>query len=353
MKAVIRKGPGPGSGAIEYRTDVDIPTPKHDEVLIKVKATAICGSDIAFWKWNDEAVGFYETYGCRTPYIWGHEFCGVVEAVGDDVSMIHVGDHVAIDTHMYCGECYQCRTGDAHVCQHLKLYGLSCNGSFAEYTTAPESICYVVPDSVSFENGAMLEPGCCAMFGIDEASMKQGDVAMIYGCGPIGLIAIQILIAKGAKTVIAVDINDQRCELARELGAVSVNSLKEDIGTVVNKYASERGGVDLIIELSGAASVYATLFDYLRPAGHVSIITHPAEPVSFNIKKLQHKSAKVTGIYGRRIWESWDNLVRLIVDGRVDLSKVIAKRMPLKDVCRAFEMMTSGSGQIIFLPEME
>lgn len=352
MRAVLRKGFGPGRDAVAYVTDAAKPIPKDDEILIRVKVSAICGSDVAFWKWNEEAVGFAETYGLREPYVWGHEFSGVVEAVGKDVRSIKVGDHVAIDTHIHCGKCYQCRTGNAHVCQELSLYGLSTNGSFAEYATAPASIAYVLPKAVDFENGSLLEPGCCAMFGIDEAQMQPGDTALIYGCGPIGQIAIQILLARGAKTVIAVDINDERCEQAKALGAVPVNSLKEDIGEAVKKYASERGGVDLILEISGAASVYGTLFDYLRPAGHVSILTHPAEPVTFNMRKLQHKGATVVGIYGRRIWTSWDHLVQLIVEKKVDLSKVISYRFPLEDVYEAFDLMAQGAGQVVFLPEL-
>lgn len=352
MRAVIRKGFGPGRDAVAFTYDAAKPVPKEDEILIKVKATAICGSDIAFWKWNEEAMGFAETYGLKGPYVWGHEFSGLVEQVGKAVDTIKVGDRVAIDTHMYCGECYQCQTGDAHVCQNLSLFGLSTNGSFAEYTVAPASISYVLPEGVDYENGALLEPGCCAMFGIDEAQMHPGDVALIYGCGPIGQIAIQILLAQGAKTVIAVDINDTRCEQARALGAVAVNSLREDIGETVKKYAAQRGGVDLILEISGAASVYDTLFDYLRPAGHVSILTHPAEPVSFHMRKLQHKGAVVHGIYGRRIWTSWDHLTKLISEGKVDLSKVIAFRYPLEKVYEAFELMAQGGGQVLFLPEM-
>ncbi len=353
MKAIIRRLPGPGADVIDYVKDAKIPVPADDEVLIKVKATAICGSDVGFWKWSSEAQGFYDTYGSKEPFVWGHEFSGVVESVGSKVTNIKVGDHVAVDTHIYCGQCHQCKTGDAHVCSNLSLYGLSRDGSFAEYTTAPAKICYVVPKEISFDVGSLLEPGCCAMFGIDEANFHEGDVAMIYGCGPIGQMAIMIMRAMGAKAVLAVDINDERCALARELGAIPINSMKEDIADYVKKYASERNGVDAILEISGAPVVYKTLFDHLRPGGRVSILTHPAEPVSLNMKKIQHKSAKITGIYGRRIWDSWDHLIKLIVDGKVDLSKIIAHRFPLSRTCEAIDMMSKGAGQIVLYPEME
>lgn len=349
MRAIIKPAMAPGA---EY-VSIPKPVPKDDEILIKVKAAAICGTDLSCWKWNDAGSLFAKKFDAHFPFVLGHECCGVVEECGKNVTEVKIGDRVALETHIYCGECYQCRHGDAHNCQKLKIYGMSCDGCFAEYATAPANCAFVLPDEVSDEEAALFEPAGCAMFGVQESGLKPGDVAMVYGCGPIGQMAIQLLYACGAKTVLCVDIDDYKCELAKSLGAIPINSLKQDIGEVVRQYASERGGVDVIMEISGAGSIYGTMLDYLRPEGHVVLLAHPGSPVSVEMIKPHHKGATIKGVFGRRIWSSWTELTKLVVEKKVNLEKVITHRFPLSACNEAFEQIVKGAGKVLFLPEQE
>lgn len=349
MRAIMFLGYGKG---IEYRPDVPKPVPKAGEVLIKVKAAAICGTDVASWKWTDGGKNWCLKYANDKEQVFGHEFSGVIEALGEDVTGLELGARVSVETHLFCGKCFQCRNGDAHNCLHLGAYGYGVDGCFADYAVAPAKQVFVLPDGVSFEEAALLEPGCCAMFGVDESRLRPGDVAMVYGCGAIGQMAIQILYARGAKTVIAVDIDDYKCESAGKFGAVAVNSMKQDIGEVVKQYASERGGVDVIFEISGAGTIYDTLFDYLRPEGRVVLLAHPGAPVPIDMMKVHHKGATIKGVFGRRIWDSWANLIELIAQGKVELTKVVTHRFPLDKGMEAFEQTQKGAGKILLLPEM-
>lgn len=350
MRALIKSESSPG---VEY-TNIPEPIPKDDEIVIQVKAAAICGTDVSLWRWNSAGESFAKKYGAKPPFVLGHECCGVITDKGSKVSNLEIGDHVSLETHISCGQCFQCKTGEAHNCQNLKIYGVSCNGCFAEYAAAPASCAFKLPESISFEEGALFEPAGVAMFGVQESSLKPGDVVMIYGCGPIGQIAIQLMLASGASSVIAVDIDDYKVDMATQLGAIAVNSLKQDIGEVVSRYTADRGGVDIIMEISGASTIYDTMFDYLRPEGHVVLLAHPGEPVMFDIMKMMHhKGVTIKGVFGRRIWDSWYALTRMVESGRIDLSRVITHRFPLSAGNAAFEKISEGAGKIIFLPELQ
>lgn len=351
MRAIKKMAKAPG---VEYFENIEKPSPNDDEVLFQVKATAICGTDYSCWQWNKAGERFNEKYGAQYPFVLGHECCGIVTEVGKNVTNIQVGDKIAIETHIYCDECYQCKNGDAHNCQDLKIYGFSCNGCFAEYATAPAKCAYKLPEEVSFEQGALFEPAGVAMFAIREADVQPDDTVMIYGCGPIGQMGIMLALAYGAKNVIAVDIDDLRVQQAKELGAIAVNSAKEDLGEVVKKVCAERGGVDVILEISGASAIYDTMADYLRKEGKIMLLAHPGERVSFDIMKTMHHSgATIKGIFGRRIWDSWDALTELVASGKVDLTKVITHRFPLSAGNKAFEQIAAGSGKVLFLPEWD
>lgn len=350
MKAIIKSGRKPGVECVE----IPRPAPKADEVLIEVKATAICGTDIHYWKWNDSAEAFANQYNVQFPFVLGHECAGIVTEIGAEVEGIAVGDHVAFETHIYCGRCYQCRTGNAHNCQNLAIYGTSCDGCFAEYATAPASVCFKLPDTVSFEEGALYEPGGVAMHAVQRADLRPGDTVLVFGCGAIGQMVTQIMLASGAGRVIAVDIDDYKVGMAREYGAIGLNSAKEDLGEVVKRYTAERGGVDVIVEVTGAPSVYETLFDYLRPEGHVVTVAHPGKPIPINVtRSINTKGATLRGVFGRRIWDTWYAFSGLVENKKIDLSKVITHRFPLSMCTEAFEQTGKGAGKILFIPELD
>jgi len=351
LKALLKANAEQG---VTYVENMERPVPKEDEILVKVKAAAICGTDINLWKWNAAGEGFAKQYDTKLPFALGHECSGVVVEVGEKVKNFVPGDHVAFETHIYCGECYQCKMGHFHNCQNLKIYGVSCNGCFAEYAAAPASVAFKIPKSVSFEEGALYEPGGVAMRGVQLSDVRPGDTVLVYGCGPIGQMVVQIMMASGAGRVIAVDIDDYKLNMTKEYGAITVNSLREDVGEIVRKYTSERGGVDVIMEVTGAPAVYETLFDHLRPEGHVVSIAHPGRPVTLDImKSINTKGATFRGVFGRHIWDTWYELSGLVENGKIDLSKVITHRFPLSAGDEAFEQIPKGAGKILFLPEMD
>ena len=331
--------------------EVDRPLPKDNEVLIKVEATAICGTDISFYNWNQSAQDFASKFAVTFPFVLGHECSGTVVEIGSQVKGIQVGDRVALETHIPCGECFQCREGNAHNCMNMSIYGISCDGCFGEYATAPESVVFKLDDAVSFEEGALFEAGGVAMRAVEEADVQPGETALVFGCGAIGLMAVQILQASGAANVIAVDIDPYRVNMAKEIGAIAVNSLEEDVHKVVQKYTSYRGGVDIILEMTGSPKVYETMFDMLRLEGKVVTVGHPGGQVPINItKSVNLKGARIKGVFGRRIWGTWHRLGGLVVSGKVDLLKVATHRFPFNKVDEAFAQIKAGAGKIIFLP---
>lgn len=350
MKAVIKSGRVPGVECVELPK----PVPKDDEVLIEVKAAAICGTDIHYWKWNDSAEGFANQYNVKFPFVLGHECSGVVLEVGSKVTNVAVGDRVAFETHIYCGKCYQCRTGNPHNCQNMAIYGTSCDGCFAEFATAPASVCFKLPESVSFEEGALYEPGGVAMHAVQYSGVCPGDTVLVFGCGAIGQMVTQIMLAVGAGKVIAVDIDDYKVNMAKAYGAIAVNSTKVDLMEVVKRETGERGGADVIVEVTGAPSVYETLFDYLKCEGHVVTVAHPGKPMPINImKNINTKEAILRGIFGRRIWDTWYEFSGLVENKKIDLNKVITHRFPLDKCKEAFEQTGKGAGKVLFIPSMK
>ena len=350
MRAIIKNDRVAGVVCVEKEK----PTPGIDEVLIEVKAAAICGTDIHYWKWNDSAESFANQYNVKFPFTLGHECSGIVREVGANVKNFAVGDHVAFETHIYCGHCYQCRTGNPHNCQNMKIYGTSCDGCFAEFATAPASVCFKLPADVGFEEGALYEPGGVAMHAVQRSDVRPGDTVLVFGCGAIGQIVTQIMLASGAGKVIAVDIDEYKVNMAREYGAIGVNSLKDDLPQIVRNCTGERGGVDVIVEVTGAPSVYETLFDYLRPEGHVVTVAHPGRPIPINVtKNINTKGATIRGVFGRHIWDSWYELSGLVENKKIDLKKVITHRFPLEKCMEAFQQTGMGAGKVLFIPELK
>jgi len=347
MKAVIKSGRTPGVECVELPK----PFPNANEVLVEVKAAAICGTDIHYWKWNDSAESFANQYNVKFPFVLGHECAGVVIEVGSEVTNVAVGDHVAFETHISCGKCFQCRSGNPHNCQDMAIYGTSCDGCFAEYATAPASVCFKLPDSVSFEEGALYEPSGVAMHAVQLSDVRPGDTVLVFGCGALGQMATQIMLAVGAGKVIAVDIDDYKVGMAREYGAIGVNSMKDDLAKVVQENTGDRGGVDVIVEVTGAPSVYETMFDYLRPEGHVVTVAHPGKPIPINVtKNVNTKGLTLRGVFGRRIWDTWYEFSGLVENKKIDLAKVITHRFSLEECSEAFEQTGKGAGKILFIP---
>ncbi|MGD9156044.1 MAG: alcohol dehydrogenase catalytic domain-containing protein [Bacillota bacterium] len=346
MKAIAKTQPGKGASLI----DAPIPEPTDNGVLIKVECSAICGTDIHIYNWDPTGISFCSNM--VFPKMMGHEMAGTIVAVGDKVSQKRIGQRVALETHMHCGECYMCRTGNEHVCLNMndssyQKYG---DSSFAEYKLTTENMLYVLPDDISFEEGALYEPGGVAMYAQEDSHMNPGDVVVIYGCGPIGLMAMQIYKACGAGKIIGIDVNEFRINMAKKYADVVINGTKDPALDIVREISQAHGGTDVIVEATGASSVYKTMFQMARPEAHIILIGHPNGEVPINIMRdVNLKSLNIKGHFGRSIWSCWDKLNALQASKRIDLLDTVTHRFTLEQYEEAFEVSMKDSGKVLFI----
>ncbi|MGM0384134.1 MAG: L-threonine 3-dehydrogenase [Thermodesulfobacteriota bacterium] len=341
MKAIVKVKPGKGA---EMRS---IPIPKigPKDVLVQVKMVSICGTDLHIYAWDQWA-----SSRIKLPRVFGHELSGEVIAVGDDVASVQVGAFVSAETHIPCGHCIQCRTGNAHVCKNVKILGVDVDGCFAEYVAIPEGNVWKNDKSLPLELTSLQEPLGNATYTVltDEI---VGKTVLASGCGPIGVMAIGVARACGASTIIGVDIIDYRLNLAKKMGADFVlNDKKEDI---VEKTMSitDGEGVDVLLEMSGVPSTIRKGFKVLRNAGRASLLGIPVLPMEIDLSSdIIFKGVKVYGITGRRIFDTWYQLSRLLKSHRLDISPVITHRLRFEEFEKGFDLMMSGNcGKIILL----
>jgi threonine 3-dehydrogenase len=341
MKAIVKVKPGKGA---EMRS---IPIPKigPKDVLVQVKMVSICGTDLHIYAWDQWA-----SSRIKLPRVFGHELSGEVIAVGDDVASVQVGAFVSAETHIPCGHCIQCRTGNAHVCKNVKILGVDVDGCFAEYVAIPEGNVWKNDKSLPLELTSLQEPLGNATYTvlIDEI---VGKTVLALGCGPIGVMAIGVARACGASTIMGVDIIDYRLNLAKKMGADFVlNDKKEDI---VEKIMSitDGEGVDVLLEMSGVPSTIRKGFKILRNAGRVSLLGIPVLPMEIDLSNdIIFKGVKVYGITGRRMFDTWFQLSRLLKSHRLDISPVITHRLRFEEFEKGFDLMMSGNcGKIILL----
>ena len=220
MKAIVKEKPGPGA----VLKSIETPKPGPREVLIRVKAGAICGSDVHIYEWDPWA----QSVVPGLPQILGHEFAGEIVEVGEEVRHLKPGDHVAGETHIPCDNCYFCLTGLRHICLNMKVYGVHSQGIFSEYTTLPEPCAVKVPQDIPFAAAAVMEPCGVAVHGLSKG-IVSGKKLAIFGCGPIGLFAVQAAVAYGASRIYAVDISETRLKSAKSFGATKVFQSGKDL----------------------------------------------------------------------------------------------------------------------------
>lgn len=345
MKAIVKTCPQKGA---ELK-DIARPVPGPKEVLIDVKAAAICGTDIHYYEWNAAAKNFSAKFGLTFPFTLGHEVCGNVIEVGSEVKSISIGQKVSVETHIPCGACYQCKTGEAHNCQNMDIYGTNYSGCFSDFALVPESVAFPLPDSISYKEGSLFEPAGVAMRAVEESGLKPGDTVVIFGSGAIGLLAMQIFRASGAGKIIAVDIDDYKLSLAKKYADVTINSLNEDHIEIIKNHTQVHGGADIVIELSGSSKVYESMFECLRLEGHIVTVGHPAGDVTINItRNVNTKGATIKGLFGRRIWDTWYKLLSLVENKRINLLDVVTHEYSFEQFEEAFAQ-TKNAGKILFL----
>lgn len=344
MKAVIK----PISGKGLKLTQVVTPTVGVRDVLIKVKAASICGSDIPIYNWDDPWVR--ETI--QPGLIVGHEFCGVVVKCGEQVHQVAVGDFVTAEGHLNCGICTHCRSGQAHICPNLKLLGFERPGAFAEYVAIPESN-VIRLKSLPLVFAAILD----AFGNAVNATMKvplTNAVVLVTGCGPLGLMVIMLAKLSGARQVFATDVSKYRLELADRIGAdFTLNPTKEHVEAFIMKETLTYAGVDILIEMSGSPEALKQGFKVLRPGGQAVLMGLAKRPILFDFASdIVAKDITVYGTVGRIMYKTWNQVQRFLDPSynsrHVNLAPMITHRFMIDEFKKAFDLMVLGKcGKII------
>ncbi|WP_409305501.1 L-threonine 3-dehydrogenase [Peribacillus sp. SCS-155] len=342
MKALLKHRRGFGAEL----SMVDIPQINDDEVLIKVKATSICGTDVHIYTWDE-----WSQARVNPPYVFGHEFCGEVVEIGSKVSSVKVGDFVSAETHLVCENCPQCLTGQYHICKNTRIIGVDTQGCFAEYVALPAKNLWKNPSNMPFDVASIQEPMGNAVHTVLAGDILGKTVAVI-GCGPIGIMAAGIAKAAGAAQVIAFDLNDYRLNLAKQMGATAiVNSGNQDPLTVVRKLTGG-SGVDVVCEMSGHPAAINQGFKMVTNGGRVSILSLPVKPVEINITDdIVFKGITVQGITGRLMFKTWQQVSSLLASGQVDVTPLITHHLPIEEFEKGFELMIKGQcGKVVLQP---
>lgn len=340
MQAVVKAGARPG---IEIR-EVPVPTYGPRDVLVRVDAASVCGTDLHIFDWDLWAQG-----RIHPPLVPGHEFCGTVAQVGKQVTAVRPGDFVSAEMHVACGKCLQCRIGQAHVCQYVKIIGVDTNGAFADFVVIPESNIWKLDPSLPREYGSILDPLGNAVHTVLAAEIAGRSVAVV-GCGPIGLFSIAVARACGASPIFALELNEHRRKLAEAMHADYVlNPASDDVTAFVSEKTAGVG-IDVVLEMSGHPDGVKLGFQILRTGGRVSLLGIPAKPVELDLARdVIFKGATVLGVNGRKMYETWYQMEALLKSGKLDLYPVITHRLPMSEFAHGMELLKAGEASKIIL----
>ncbi|GFZ77523.1 L-threonine 3-dehydrogenase [Paenibacillus marchantiophytorum] len=340
MVGLVKEQRGPGA----VLKEVPVPICGEDEVLVKIKATSICGTDVHIYKWDawaDQTV--------LTPNVFGHEFAGIVVETGARATGVKIGDHVSAEGHIVCGICKACRTGNAHVCPNTKSFGITAPGCFAEYAVVKASNIIHNDATLPFEIACLQDPLGNAVQTVLSGDIVGKSVAII-GVGPIGLLAIKVARACGAGTIYAVDINANRLQMAMDMGADHGIHALETRTSEALLALTDGEGVEVVLEMSGSPQAIAEGFQAAAKAGRVSLLGIPTREVSLDVTNhIIFKGLRVEGITGRKMYDSWYQMKGLLNQKRIDLASVITHRFTLDHYEEAFRLMAEGQcGKIVF-----
>jgi threonine 3-dehydrogenase len=343
MKALRKMQPARG---LSFET-TNVPTVGPADVLVRVRAASICGTDLHIYGWDRWSQG-----RIKPPVTLGHEFCGVVESVGEEVKELEPGDFVSAEMHVNCGHCHQCRLGEAHICQNLRIIGIDQDGAFAEFVKIPASNIWKLDPAIPEHYGAILDPLGNAVHTV-LAGPIAGQTVLVTGCGPIGLMSIAVAKACGSSTVFATETNEQRRVMATQMGADMVlNPAEIDAVARITAETNETG-VDVLLEMSGNPSAIQQGFRALRAGGRASLLGIPTEAVPLDlVNDVIFKGATVQGIYGRRMYETWVQMTALLKARRLNLEPLFGERSSLEKFENAFAMLQGGlAGKILLYPD--
>ena len=305
------------------------------DVMIEVKAVGVCGSDVHYYEH-----GRIGSYVVRQPLILGHESAGVIVAAGDAVSKSRIGERVAIEPGIPDGVCEQCRAGRYNLCPNVRFFGTPpIDGAFANYVTVPESFAYPLPDHVSNEEGALIEPLSVGIWACRKARLRGGDHMLVTGAGPVGMLTMKVAFALGVAEVTITDVFPQRLEMAQKLGATRTINVAEQ------PLAQTGVQADVLIECSGNQRALMDGIRSLRPAGVAVVVgMNPGEELSVPMSFIQNREITLTGTF--RYANSYADAIALVATGRIDVRSIITGRYSLEETERALQATKSNPANI-------
>jgi threonine 3-dehydrogenase len=337
MKALVKKQATPGI----WLEDVPVPKVGHNDVLIEIDKTAICGTDMHIYKWDAWA-----QKTIPVPMAIGHEYCGRIVDLGSEVRGLKTGDRVSGEGHITCGYCRNCRAGRRHLCRNTVGVGVNRPGAFAQYLTIPADNAFKLPDSIRDDIASILDPFGNATHTALAFNMVGEDV-LITGAGPIGIMAVAIARFVGARHVVITDVNDYRLDLARKMGATrAINVTRESIDQTM-KDLDMQEGFDVGLEMSGNAAAFREMLRTMHHGGSIAILGIPPDETAIDWNQVIFKGLTLKGIYGREMFETWYKMSALLQSG-LSLDPIITHHFPIQDYIQGFETMGSGqSGKVI------
>ncbi|MEC7283486.1 MAG: L-threonine 3-dehydrogenase [Pseudomonadota bacterium] len=321
----------------------DTPEPEvgHNDLLIKIRKTAICGTDMHIYNWDE-----WSQKTIPVPMVVGHEYVGEVVGMGQEVKGFKVGDRVSGEGHITCGHCRNCRAGRVHLCRNTEGVGVNRPGAFAEYVVLPAFNAFKIPDNISDDLASIFDPFGNAVHTALSFDLVGEDV-LITGAGPIGIMAAAVAKHVGARHVVVTDINPYRLELAKKMGATrAVDVSKEDLKDVMNELGMTEG-FDVGLEMSGVPVAFRDMLNKMNHGGKIAMLGIPPQDVAIDWNQVIFKGLVIKGIYGREMFETWYKMASLLQSG-LDLSPIITHTFSIDDFQKGFDTMGSGhSGKVI------
>lgn len=322
--------------------EVNEPKVASNQIKVKVEWAGICGSDLHAYL-HGLSMNAHPITGEKPPFALGHEFSGTIVEVGEGITRHQIGERVAIEPLIYCGDCYACKRGFYNQCSQVGFVGLNRAGGFAEYVIVDDNMVHVLPDHVSFEEGALVEPTAVSFYAVRESKLKAGDSVAIFGAGPIGLLTLLSAKAAGATQIIVVDLSEERLKKAKDLGATTIiDGNREDIvDTILNL---TNGGVSVAYECAGVQPTMTNAVASVKQGGQVMAIAVFTKPVSIDMGQVMFKAANVTSTLAYR--HVFPEVIDMISTGRLDVTKVITKKIELTDIVEeGFNQLTNDVKQ--------
>ncbi len=337
MKALAKLKSKPGI----WMTDVELPKLGHNDLLIKIRKTAICGTDVHIYNWDE-----WSQKTIPVPMVVGHEYVGEVVGIGQEVRGFNMGDRVSGEGHITCGHCRNCRAGRTHLCRNSIGVGVNREGAFAQYLVIPAFNAFKIPDDISDDLAAIFDPFGNAVHTALSFDLVGEDV-LITGAGPIGIMAAAVAKHVGARHVVITDVNEYRLDLARKMGVTrAVNVINEKLENVMSDLGMKEG-FDVGLEMSGNPSAFNSMLKTMNHGGRIALLGIPPSDMAIDWNQVIFKGLVIKGIYGREMFETWYKMASLLQSG-LDLSPIITHHFSVNDFQKGFDAMCSGqSGKVI------